>query len=106
MSSEVDKASDQISERRYRGQTSQERRDERRGRLIEAAVEAFGSLGYQAVSIEELCRRANLSTRNFYELFADREALLASLYDDLNQQAQAEIVEAIAGTDPDDMEAA
>lgn len=92
-------------ERRYAEKTAAERRAERRGRLLEAALDAFGIDGYRATSIEQLCSAAGVSTRNFYEEFSSREELLIALHDDLNARALAAIVEAIAELDPDDLEA-
>jgi AcrR family transcriptional regulator len=67
--------------RDYGGRTATQRRAERRQRLLTAALELFGTEGYPASSIERLCARANVSTRNFYEEFASREALLIALHD-------------------------
>jgi AcrR family transcriptional regulator len=93
------------SGRRYRDQTADERRRERREKLLEAAVEAFGTAGYRATSIEQLCASAGISTRNFYEEFAGREELLIALHDDLNARALRAVLEAIADLDPNDLEA-
>jgi AcrR family transcriptional regulator len=60
-----------------------------------AALELFGTEGYPATSIERLCARANVSTRNFYEEFASREALLIALHDDITQQASEAMVLAV-----------
>jgi AcrR family transcriptional regulator len=73
--------------RDYGGRTATQRRAERRQRLITAALELFGTEGYPATSIERLCARANVSTRNFYEEFASREALLIALHDQITTQA-------------------
>jgi AcrR family transcriptional regulator len=91
--------------RRYRQQTPAERRTGRRARLLDAALEAFGTLGYQATSIEQLCTDASISTRNFYEEFPGREALLIELHDVLNQRAFDAVIRAMASTDPTDVEA-
>jgi AcrR family transcriptional regulator len=72
---------------------------------MEAAVDAFGTNGYAATSIEQLCTAAGISTRNFYEEFRTREELLVALHDELNAEAMAAVVEAIAHIDPDDLEA-
>jgi AcrR family transcriptional regulator len=89
--------------RRYRQQGGPERRAERRGRLITAALDAFSQRGYRATTIEQLCSAAGVSTRNFYEEFAGREALLATLSDILNQRAFDAVVAAIADLDPADL---
>ena len=91
--------------RRYAEKSAPERRADRRARLLEAAVEAFGTHGYRNTSIEQLCAAARISTRNFYEEFSGREELLITLHDDLNARALEAVVEAISGIDPDDLEA-
>lgn len=99
------KATAPAPQRRYRDKTADERRSERRARLMEAAVEAFGTEGYRATSIEQLCARAGISTRNFYEEFRSREELLIALHDDLNERALQAVLKAIGETDPSDLEA-
>lgn len=73
--------------RRYRGRSAADRRAERREQLLQAGFELFGTNGYTATSIEKLCSTAGVSTRNFYEEFASREALLMALHDRVVQRA-------------------
>jgi AcrR family transcriptional regulator len=67
--------------RRYGGKTAAERRAERREKLLDAALELFGTIGYAATTIEMLCAATRLNPRYFYEEFQTREALLAAVYD-------------------------
>jgi AcrR family transcriptional regulator len=67
--------------RRYGGKTTEERRAERRERLLDAGLELFGSVGYAATTIEMLCAATRLNPRYFYEEFGTREALLVAVYD-------------------------
>jgi AcrR family transcriptional regulator len=99
----IDKAADQIG-RPYRRQSPSERRAARRAKLIDAAVEAFGTNGFRATSIEELCAAAGISTRNFYEEFRGREELLITLHDELNQRAFDAVVQALTDVDPGDLD--
>ena len=69
--------------RPWRGQSPQERREGRRRRLLDAALELFGTTGYAATSLTALCAKANVSPRHFYELYAGREQLMADLYDEI-----------------------
>ena len=89
----------------YGGRTAEGRDAERRERLIAAGLEAFGTTGFQGTSIEQLCTAANVSTRSFYDVFANREALLVALHDDINARALAAIVNALATVDSDDFHA-
>jgi AcrR family transcriptional regulator len=65
--------------RRVRGRTAEQRRQDRREALLEAGLDLFGTKGYAATTVEEVCRRAYVTTRNFYAEFANREALLVAV---------------------------
>jgi AcrR family transcriptional regulator len=64
----------------YAGMDADQRRGERRARLLDAALELFGTRGYARTTIEQLCSEAGVSTRHFYECFDGREELLAAVY--------------------------
>lgn len=66
--------------RRYAGRSSAQRRAERRGRLLAAGLEVFGTAGWSGATIEQLCLAAAVATRSFYEEYASREALLLAVY--------------------------
>ncbi len=72
------------TERRYGGRTAEERRAERRERLLDAGHELFGTTGYAGSTIEGVCSEASLNARYFYEQFRHREDLLRAVY---NRQA-------------------
>lgn len=69
--------------RQWRGLSAEERRAQRRGRLLAAALEQFGTLGWAGTSLTGLCAAAGVSPRHFYELWPGREELLTELYDAL-----------------------
>ncbi|MDO9173413.1 MAG: TetR/AcrR family transcriptional regulator [Actinomycetota bacterium] len=83
------------SGRTYRGIGPAARDADRRARLLAAGLDAFGTRGYPASSIEALCSAAGVSTRNFYDHFANREALLIAVYDEIVSAAQAELASAL-----------
>ena len=87
--------------RRNGEKTAAERHDARRERLVEAALDAFAESGYANTSVEHLCARAGVSTRNFYEHFANRETLQLALHDELNARALEAVAQAVAAADPD-----
>jgi AcrR family transcriptional regulator len=89
--------------RRYGAKTTEERRRERRERLLDAGLELFATQGYAGTRIEELCARARVSTRSFYEEFASREALVIALHDAVNARALEGVVAALAPVAPDDL---
>jgi AcrR family transcriptional regulator len=66
--------------RRYRGITADERRAQRRQRLLDAGLELFGTEGYAGTSIRTLSGAAAMNSRYFYESFTSREDLLYHVY--------------------------
>lgn len=83
-----------VPRRNYGGRSAEERRADRRERLLAAGLELFGTRGYAATSIERLCATASVSTRNFYEEFTGREELLLTLHKDINERAAAALAAA------------
>jgi len=67
--------------RRYRGAEADERRAQRRGQLIAAAVQVYGERGYQSATVKAVCEAAGLTERYFYESFANSEALLLASFE-------------------------
>lgn len=76
----VDPTEGQATGRTYRGADAGQRRDERRARLIGAAVEVFGTEGYRTATVEKICATAGLTKRYFYESFSGSEELLVAAY--------------------------
>jgi AcrR family transcriptional regulator len=69
--------------RPYRGVSADDRRSERRRRLVAAGLEVVGRDGVHGTTIEAVCREAQLTKRYFYENFADRDELLVAALDEL-----------------------
>ncbi len=89
--------------RTYRGVDTERRRAERRERLLEAALDEFTSRGYHKTKIADLCARAGVSTRNFYEKFASKEALLLELHEHINDEAMRHllpVLDSLADAEP------
>ncbi|MFI7587199.1 TetR/AcrR family transcriptional regulator [Spongisporangium articulatum] len=89
--------------RRYGGLDAEQRRNDRRARLVEAATELFGTAGYAATPIAEVCRAAGVAPVHFYELFETKEDLLRAVYDKINQDTQAAILEAVLAVEATDV---
>lgn len=68
---------------------------QRRTLLLDAALEAFGTRGYHAVTVREVCAGARLSERYFYESFKSLEALFSALYLQLNEQLKTATLAAL-----------
>lgn len=62
--------------RAYAGRAPDQRRAERRQRLLDAGLELFGTVGWEQAGIALLCSTARVATRTFYEEFDSREDLL------------------------------
>lgn len=67
--------------RRYRGASADERRQERRERLLDAGLRVFGESGYHGATVRGICHEAGLTERYFYESFANSEDLLCAVYE-------------------------
>jgi AcrR family transcriptional regulator len=84
--------------RDYDGKTAAERVAERRARLVDAGLELFGEHGYAGTSIRAVLRQAGLRDRYFGESFADLDALLAAVYDQVIDEELAACRAAIDAT--------
>lgn len=81
--------------------TARDVRDgERRQRLLEAALELYGTVGYGASTVQGVCKLAKVSTRSFYELYSEHQDLLAHLYLALNEEVLAAITGGTGGPVP------
>ena len=81
--------------RTYGGVPPEQRRAERRERLLTAALELFTSVGFRQAKITQLCTRAGVSTRNFYEEFGSKEEVLRTLHDQINSLALRHVAAAL-----------
>jgi AcrR family transcriptional regulator len=88
--------------RTWGGSTLDARRGVRRRRLLEVGLDLLGGPeGASAVTVRSVCRHAKLTDRYFYESFADRDELLLAVYDEVAEQAQRALVEAVTTTPAD-----
>lgn len=62
-----------------------------RSRLLVAAAGAVEELGYTNVTVAHITRRARVSRRTFYELFANREECLVALAESIVEDIRLEI---------------
>lgn len=81
--------------RTYGGVAPEQRRAERRQRLLTAALELFTSTGFRQAKITGLCALAGVSTRNFYEEFTGKEDVLRTLHDRINRLALDHVTAAL-----------
>jgi AcrR family transcriptional regulator len=79
----TDTATAPISGRRYAGYSPDERRQQRRQRLLDAGFQVFGTVGFEEATITLLCGTARVGTKAFYEEFPSPEALLLTVATDI-----------------------
>ncbi|WP_424534417.1 SAM-dependent methyltransferase [Sphaerisporangium viridialbum] len=97
-----------MSGRRYAKQTAEERLADQRQRLIGAAHDLFGNVGFNNTRVVDLTAQAAVSSRTFYECFPDRQhgrlELLKLVYDRCAQDAIDAVRDAVSrlGADPQD----
>lgn len=84
--------------RRYRGRSAQQRRSDRRERLLAAALDLIGTRGYAATTVAALCNAAGVSTRTFYEEFDGREDTLLAVHDQITAAGFTALTDALAAT--------
>jgi AcrR family transcriptional regulator len=73
--------------------SAEQRVAERRERLLEAALEEFGTRGVLSTGVKDVCRRAGLTDRYFYESFSDSGELFTAVFD----RATAHLFEVVVG---------
>lgn len=75
-----------LSRRRYGGVLPEERQRQRRIKLIEGATEVFGTKGFHASTVREVCVAAHLTERYFYESFKTLSELFIAVYVEMRQE--------------------
>ena len=88
------------SGRAYAGRLPDERRADRRRRLLDAGLEVFGTVGWEEASIALLCATARVGTRAFYDEFDGREELLREVATTVVLDAVEELRAALEAAPP------
>jgi AcrR family transcriptional regulator len=86
--------------RPYRGVSAEDRRAERRARLIDAALDVLGARGIANMTMTAVCTGAGLTERYFYESFRDRQDLLVAVFDACVHELDEAILAARASAGP------
>jgi AcrR family transcriptional regulator len=81
--------------RKWRGVEPDTRTATRRDRLIAAAIELLETEGAGGTTVRGVCARAKLHSRYFYESFADIDALLIAVFDEVAGAVLGEIAAAV-----------
>jgi AcrR family transcriptional regulator len=90
----------------YGGVEASLREEERRKKLIEAGLDAFGTKGYAKSNIKMICRLAGLTERYFYESFKHKEDLLRAVYRELIEEEKNDTLKILEDPESQPMEAA
>jgi AcrR family transcriptional regulator len=90
-----------ISTGMYGGVSAEQRRSERRRRLLDAGLELIATQGWAATSVRRVCEQAGLSSRFFYESFDSLDALAVAVVDEIAADTLGALVEALSPTDQD-----
>lgn len=92
-------------ERQFKGLSLTERKQLRREKLIEAGIEAYGTHGFFSVTVKDICNEAKLTERYFYESFKKSENLFQTIFLQLIDELQRNVMQAImqASADPKKM---
>lgn len=95
----------QQKERQFKGLSLTERKQARREKLIEAGIQAYGTHGFFAVTVKDICTEAKLTERYFYESFKKSEELFQTIFLKLIDELQQNVMQAImqASADPKKM---
>jgi AcrR family transcriptional regulator len=88
--------------RRIRGLDADQRREQRRGQLLDAALELFAANGYLNTSIEQLCQAAYVGTKAFYEVFDSRESCYIALLQRITERISTRLTETLRDAPADE----
>jgi AcrR family transcriptional regulator len=78
----------------WRGVSAEQRREQRRERLLAAGLQVIGALGWSRTTVRAVCAESGLSERYYYEAFADSEALLLAVFESVREQTMAAVTQA------------
>jgi AcrR family transcriptional regulator len=68
-----------------------------RRKILDAAEEVFGEMGYYEASISEITRRAGVAQGTYYIYFHSKREIFAELVEDIGKRLRADMRAAIAG---------
>ena len=90
---------DVVGNKGWAGSSIEDRRAERRAKLMAAARSLLAEGGGPACSVRAVCRSSGVTERYFYENFADRAELVVTVFDELAGEVVAAILTAVSATD-------
>lgn len=85
--------------RRYAGASEEERRSDRRQRLLQATLDAVGEGGVVTLTVGAVSTRAGVAKRYFYESFRSLDELLSAALEQVFEQVREAIASVALRTD-------
>lgn len=82
-----------LGTRKIRGLDADQRRAQRRDQILDAAFGLFARDGYAKASIEEICQRAYVGNKAFYEVFDSKEDCYLALHNQIGGRIQEAVSE-------------
>ena len=80
-----------IKERSFKGLSPSERKTIRYEKLIQAGIKIYGTRGFFATTVKDICLEAQLTERYFYESFKKSEQLFQTVFLQLIDELQNNI---------------
>jgi AcrR family transcriptional regulator len=74
--------------------TGQQRGEETRSNILEAALECFAQRGYEATGVAEICKRASVTKGAFYYHFPSKQAVFLELFNRWLEGIEKQLAEA------------
>jgi AcrR family transcriptional regulator len=87
--------------RSYGGVSATERVADRQERLLDAALELYGTRGFAATGVKDVCRQAGLTDRYFYESFRDSGELFTAIFDRATRDLLALVAREVSRVPPE-----
>ena len=81
-------------------QRGRPRVDDKRRRILDAALRVFADRGYHGTAVPEVAAAAEVSTGTLYHYFASKELLVNEVYRDAKQRLRAALLDNLPAIDP------
>jgi AcrR family transcriptional regulator len=80
---------------------AEQRREQRRAALLDAALEIIGTRGFAKLTVAGLCAQAGLNERYYYEGFSTLEEVFTEVFDRIVTELRDAILEALGSAPAD-----
>jgi len=74
--------------------------DDKRRRILDAALRTFAAFGYHGTAVPEVARAAKVGTGTLYRYFADKQALVNQVFRDAKLRLRAALLDGAPPIDP------